>query len=132
MSKFSQETTSERFFSLFSPLCFIQTPQQSPEIKKAKIITNSSKFWISSCEFILWLWQHQKDCSVPELFALHSAETLAVVVSAPWSSPARDQRAKSVGSEKTEIAEIGGHFCTMACEHKYHSASKKLITVKRF
>lgn len=64
--------------------------------------------------------------------ALSTVQTLAVVGCAPWSSPARDQRAKTVGREKTETVKIGGHFCTMACEHKSHSASKKWITVKRF
>lgn len=69
---------------------------------------------------------------MPEVFALSTVQTLALVVSASWSSPARDQRAKSIGREKTETAKIGGHFCTMACEHKSHPANKKWITVKRF
>lgn len=69
---------------------------------------------------------------MPEFFVLSTVQSLAMEVSAPWSLPARDQEAKSLGREKTETAKIRGCFCTMACEHKSHSASKNWFSVKTF
>lgn len=62
---------------------------------------------------------------------LSSVQPSDTAVSAPWNFQARDQGAERVGREKTETAKIRGRFCTMVCEHKSHSASKKWFTANR-
>lgn len=91
----------------------------------------NSRLFSNKRSFSSALRQLPKAYPVPELLVLSSVQPLDAAVPTPWNFQARDQGAEHVGREKTETAKLRRCLCTMACEHRSHSASKKWLTVNR-